>query len=124
MLKSFIIKNWKILFNIQWISFSIFIILTALYYWDKAAHVSFNRSVETINIQSLFSLVMTWFFVFFTVIILVYPLLFLIQFFSIGKGNGKKLFLLCVLYLLTIVSVFSLYSINSSHAIKAIQPLN
>ncbi|AZB08898.1 hypothetical protein EG344_08710 [Chryseobacterium sp. G0162] len=121
MLKNCIIKNWKIVFNIQWISLSIFIALAAIYYWDKAAHVYFNRSLETINFQSIFSLIMTWLFAFFAVITFVYPLLLLVQIFSIRheKGNGKKLILLSLLYLLSIASLFSLYSINSSHAIKA-----
>ena len=121
MLKNFIIKNWKIVFNIQWISLSIFIALAAIYYWDKTAHVYFNRSIETINFQSIFSLIMTWLFAFFAVITSVYPLFLLVQIFSIRreKGNGKKLILLSLLYLLSIASLFSLYSINSSHAIKA-----
>lgn len=124
MLKRFIIKNWKVLFNIQWISFSIFVVLATIYYWDKAAHLSFNKSIETIDLQSIFSFIMTLLFAFFAVVILIYPLLFLIQLFSIGKGNSRKLLLLSVLYLLTIASVFSLYIINSSHSIQAIQPLN
>lgn len=124
MLKSFIIKNWKVLFNIQWISFSIFILTAALYYMDKNAHSSFNRNMETMDIQSLFSFMMTCLFAFFAVAVLVYPLLFLIQLLLVGKSNGKKLLILFVLYLLVIISVLSLYTINSSHAIKAIQPLN
>lgn len=121
MLKSYILKNWKILFNIQWIGFSIFIALTAIYYWDKTAHIYFNRSLETIHFQSIFSLIMTWLFASFTVIVLIYPLLFLIQvyFTRQEKGYGRKLLFLFVIYLLVIVSVFSLYTINSSHAIKA-----
>lgn len=126
MIRNFIIKNWKILFNIQWMSFCIFIALTSIYYWDKAAHSSFNKNPETIDIQSLFSLFMTGLFALFTVIILIYPLLLLIQAYSIRheKDIRKKLFFLTVLYLLGIISLFSLYTINSSHSIKALQSLN
>ncbi|WP_336964267.1 hypothetical protein [Chryseobacterium contaminans] len=122
MLKSYILKNWKVLFNIQWIGFSIFNVLTVIYYWNKTAHIYFNRSLEIINIQSLFSLIMTWLFASFTVVILVYPFLFLMQIYFIRqeKGGVRKLFLLFVLYLLAFISVFSLYTINSSHAIKTI----
>jgi hypothetical protein len=106
--------------------FSIFIALTAIYYRDKTAHIYFNRGLETIHFQSIFSLIMTWLFVSFTVIVLIYPLLFLIQvyFTRQEKGYGRKLLFLFVIYLLVIVSVFSLYTINSSHAIKtAVQSL-
>lgn len=120
MFKNFIIKNWKILFNIQWICFSIFITLTIIYYWDKTAHVYFNRSLETVDLQSLFSLMMTWLFAFFAVVTPIYPLFLMIQIFSIRHktGNSKKLVILSFFYLLSIAAVFSLYSINSSHAIK------
>ncbi|WP_160139118.1 hypothetical protein [Chryseobacterium sp. c4a] len=126
MIKNFIIKNWKILFNIQWVGFCIFIALAVIYYWDKEAHIYFNRSLETIDIQSLFSLIVTLLFVLFTVVAMVYPLLLLIQIYLIQseKGSGKKLFFLAALYLLSIVSLFLLYTINSSHAIKTLQSLN
>lgn len=122
MLKNYILKNWKIFFKIQWMSFCIFITLAAIYYWDKAAHIYFNRNPEILTIQSLFSLMMTWLFASFTVIVLIYPLLFLIQAYFIRqeKGYSRKLFFLFVLYLLVLISVFSLYTINSSHAIKTI----
>ncbi len=117
------IKHWKVLFKIQWIGFSIFIALAFIYYWDKEAHIYFNQSLGAVDFQSIFSFIMTGLFGLFTVITLIYPLLFLIQIYFIRheKGSGRKLLFLFVLYLLTMVSVFSLYIINSSHAIKAIQ---
>ncbi|MGE8554291.1 MAG: hypothetical protein ACN6OB_10230 [Chryseobacterium jejuense] len=120
MLKNYILKNWKILFKIQWISFSIFIVLTGIYYWDKTAHVYFNRNPEILTIQSLFSSMMTWLFVLFTFVVLIYPLLFGIQVYFVRheEGSNNKLLFLFVLYLLSMVSVFSLYTINSSHAIR------
>lgn len=120
MVKNYIIKNWMVLLKIQWMGFSIFSILSLLYYWDKPAHIYFNRSLEIINFQSIFSLLMTLLFVCFTVIILIYPLPFLVQTYFIRhqKGSGRRLFFLFILYLLAIVSLFSLYTIHSSHSIK------
>lgn len=120
MLKNYLLKNWKILFKIQWIGFSIFIALTVIYYWDKTAHVYFNRNLEILNIQSIFSLIMTCLFAFFTFVVLIYPLVFGIQVYFVRqeKESNKKLLFLFVLYLLSIVSVFSLYTINSSQAIR------
>lgn len=122
MLRNRIIKNWKVLYNIQWVGFSIFIVLTAIYYWNGAAHIYFNRSLQTINFKSIFSLIMTLLFTSFAMVILIYPLLFLIQAYIIRheKRYGRKLFFLFVLYLLAVFSVFSLYTINNSHAIKAL----
>lgn len=121
MVQNYIIKNWKVLFKIQWMGFGIFSVLSFFYYWDKAAHVYFNRSLEIINFQSIFSLLMTWLFVSFTVLILIYPLPFLVQAYFIRhqKGSGRRLFFLFILYLSAIASLFSLYIIHSSHSIKA-----
>lgn len=125
MLKNYILKNWKIFFKIQWMSFCIFIALAIIYYWDKTAHTYFNRNPEILNVQSLFSLIMTLLFVFFTFIILIYPFLLGIQVYFVWheKESNKKLFFLFVLYMLAIASVFSLYTINNNHAIKAMQSL-
>lgn len=120
MLENFIFKNWKALFHFQWISFSLFIVLTIIYYWDKTAHVYFNQNPDTINFQSIFSLLMTYLFISFIFITILYPILFLLQAYFIRKKEmaSKKLILLFALYLLSIVSLFSLYTINNSHSIQ------
>lgn len=124
MVNNFIIKNWKIIFDIQLFIFIAFIILTFVYYWDKPAHQYFNRSFDTSNAQAIFSLIMTYLFVFFIAVAFIYPILFLIQIFSMrnDKENKKtmKLIILFVLYIMTIISIFALYTINGSQAIKAI----
>lgn len=122
MVKKFLIKNRNTLFSIQWIGFSIFIVLTLIYYWDKEAHVYFNRSMETFDFQSIFSLIMTLLFAFFAVNVLLYPLLLLIQVYLMRheKGKAKKILLLSVLYLLSLISLLALYTINSSQTIKTI----
>lgn len=124
MVKNFIIKNWKTIFNIQLFIFTTFVILTFIYYWDKPAHQYFNKNFDTSNLQAIFSLIMTYLFVFFIVVTFVYPILYLIQIFSIRHESENKkvtkLIILLVLYLLSIISVFALYTIHSSHAIKAI----
>lgn len=123
MIKNFIIKNWKVIFNIQLGVFTVFIILTFIYYWDKPAHQYFNRNLDTVDSQAIFSLLMTYLFVLFIILVLLYPILFLIQIFSMRneKRDKKmtKLLLLFVLYVLTIISIFALYTIHSSHAIPA-----
>ncbi|SIT22665.1 hypothetical protein SAMN05421786_110109 [Chryseobacterium ureilyticum] len=118
MLENFIFKNWKALFHFQWISFSLFIVLTIIYYWDKTAHIYFNQNPDTINSQSIFSLLMTYLFISFIFITILYPILFLLQAYFIQKKEmaSKKLILLFALYLLSIVSLFSLYTINNSHS--------
>ena len=126
MLKNFVIKNWKTSFNIQWISFSIFIILAFIYYWDKPAHIYFNRSLRIINFQYAFSMIMTCLFILFSFIMLIYPLLFALQTYYVWnqKGNIKKSILLIILYLMSIVSILSLYILNSSQAIKGLHTFN
>lgn len=120
MLENFIFKNWKALFHFQWISFSLFIVLTIIYYWDKTAHIYFNQNPDTINSQSIFSLLMTYLFISFIFITILYPILFLLQAYFIRKKEmaSKKLIFLFALYLLSIVSLFSLYTINNSHSIQ------
>lgn len=124
MIKNFIIKNWKTIFNIQLIIFIAFAILTFVYYWDKSAHQYFNRGFDTSNIQAIFSLFMTYLFVFFIAVAFIYPILFLIQMFSMRNEKDRKktvrLIILFVLYIISIISVFALYTINGSQAIKAI----
>lgn len=122
MLKNYVIKNRKILFIIQTILFTGFIFLTMIYYWDRPAHIYFNRSIDTMNVQNLFSQLMTFLFVFFSIIILVYPILLLIQIYHLKaiKGAWKKLIILLLLYFISIVSVFALLTINGSHTIKTI----
>lgn len=122
MLENFIFKNWKALFHFQWISFSLFIVLTIIYYWDKAAHIYFNQNPDIINFQSIFSLLMTYLFISFIFITILYPILFLLQAYYIRKKEmaSKKLIFLFALYLLSIVSLFSLYTINNSHSIQTV----
>ncbi|MEG0928344.1 hypothetical protein [Chryseobacterium sp.] len=122
-MKNYIIKNWRILFNIQIAGFTLFIILTAIYYWNASSHASFNRNVEIVNLSGIFSLVMTYLFVFFSMIAVVYPVLLFLQAYFIRKEKplGKEVFLLTFLYLLSIISVFTLLMINNSQAIKNIQ---
>ncbi|MGU3377185.1 hypothetical protein [Chryseobacterium sp. M5A1_1a] len=121
-MKNYIIKNWKILFNIQMAGFSVFIILTIIYYWNTSAHTSFNRNIEIIDLQGIFSLIMTYLFAFFSVATLIYPILFFMQVYCIRKEKsvGKKLLFLFFLYLLSIISVFTLFTINNAQAIKNI----
>lgn len=120
MLENFIFKNWKALFHFQWISFSLFIVLTIIYYWDKTAHIYFNQNPDIINFQSIFSLLMTYLFISLIFITILYPILFLLQAYYIRKKEmaSKKLIFLFALYLLSIVSLFSLYTINNSHSIQ------
>ncbi|MGE8433296.1 hypothetical protein [Chryseobacterium joostei] len=122
-MKNYIIKNWRILFNIQITGFTLFIILTVIYYWNTSAHASFNRNIEITDLQGILSLIMTYLFVFFSVITLVYPFLLFMQAYFIWKENsgGKELILLSFLYLLSIISVFALFTINSAQAIKGIE---
>lgn len=122
MLENFIFKNWKALFHFQWISFSLFIVLTIIYYWDKTAHIYFNQNPDIINFQSIFSLVMTYLFISLIFITILYPILFLLQAYYIRKKEmaSKKLIFLFALYLLSIVSLFSLYTINNSHSIQTV----
>ncbi len=124
MINNFIIKNWKTIFNIQVVIFVAFAILTFIYYWDKPAHTYFNRSFDTSNLQAVFSLLMTYLFVFFIAMAFIYPILFLIQILSLRKEKGNKktmkLLILFVLYILSIISVFALYTINNAQAIKAL----
>lgn len=122
MLENFIFKNWKALFHFQWISFSLFIVLTIIYYWDKTAHIYFNRNPDIINFQSIFSLLMTYLFISFIFITILYPILFLLQAYYIRKKEmaSKKLIFLLALYLLSMVSLFSLYTINNSHSIQTV----
>ena len=122
-MKNYIIKNWRILFNIQITGFTLFIILTVIYYWNTSAHASFNRNIEITNLQGIFSLIMTYLFVLFSIITLVYPFLLFTQAYFIWKENsrGKELILLSFLYLLSIISVFALFTINSAQAIKGIE---
>nr|WP_315032605.1 hypothetical protein [uncultured Chryseobacterium sp.] len=122
MLKNFIIKNWKTIFNIQLTFFTAFIVLTFIYYWDQPAHQYFNRTPEVWNAQSIFSLIMTYLFVFFIAVAIIYPVLFIIQLLSVRRetGKGKKMILLLFFYLLSIISVFALFTIHNSQAIKAI----
>ncbi|MBD3907302.1 hypothetical protein NAL32_21515 [Chryseobacterium sp. Ch-15] len=125
MIKKTIVKNWKTIFNSQVIIFIAFNILAFIYYWDKPAHQYFNRGIEEINLQSVFSLIMTYLFVIFIVIVFIYPIIYGIQILSlkvdkeIFKKNKSKNIILLVLYILAIVSVFSLLMINNSHSIKA-----
>lgn len=118
------LKNWKIIYNIQLITFITFIVLTFIYYWDKEAHQYFNKSIQTFDFQSVFSVIMTYFFIFFFVFALVYPILFIIQLISIrkeyGKFKRKNFILLSVLYFMSIISIFALIMVNNSQAIKAI----
>lgn len=122
MLENFIFKNWKALFHFQWISFSLFIVLTIIYYWDKTAHIYFNQNPDIINFQSIFSLLMTYLFISFLFITILYPILFLLQAYYIRKKEmaSKKLIFLLALYLLSMVSLFSLYTINNSHSIQTV----
>ncbi|SIS58259.1 hypothetical protein SAMN05421768_110109 [Chryseobacterium joostei] len=122
-MKNYIIKNWRILLNIQITGFTLFIILTVIYYWNTSAHASFNRNIEITNLQGIFSLIMTYLFVLFSIITLVYPFLLFTQAYFIWKENsrGKELILLSFLYLLSIISVFALFTINSAQAIKGIE---
>lgn len=122
MLENFIFKNWKALFHFQWISFSLFIVLTIIYYWDKTAHIYFNQNPDIINFQSIFSLLMTYLFISLIFITILYPILFLLQAYYIRKKEmaSKKLIFLFALYLLSIVSLFSLYTINNSHSIQTV----
>lgn len=119
-MKNYIVKNWRILFKIQITGFIIFIISTVIYYWNTSAHASFNRNTKIIDLQGVFSLIMTYLFVFFSVVTLVYPVLFFIQAYFIRKERsaGKELILLAFLYLLSIFSVFALFMINTTQAIK------
>lgn len=122
-MKNYIIKNWRILLNIQITGFTLFIILTFIYYWNTSAHASFNRNIEITDLQAIFSLIMTYLFVLFSIITLVYPFLLFTQAYFIWKENsgGKELILLSFLYLLSIISVFALFTINSAQAIKGIE---
>lgn len=122
-MKNYIIKNWRILFNIQITGFTLFIILTVIYYWNTSAHASFNRNIEITDLQGILSLIMTYLFVFFSVITLVYPFLLFMQAYFIRKEKsvGKRVILLSFLYLLSIISVFALFTINSAQAIKGIE---
>ncbi|PWN60168.1 hypothetical protein [Chryseobacterium oncorhynchi] len=119
-MKNYIVKNWRILFKIQITGFIIFIISTVIYYWNTSAHASFNRNTKIIDLQGVFSLIMTYLFVFFSVVTLVYPVLFFMQAYFIRKERsvGKELILLAFLYLLSIFSVFALFMINTAQAIK------
>lgn len=124
MLKNYIIRNQKILFTVQAVVFMVFIVLTTIYYWDRSAHIHFNRPIEIFNFQSIFSLIMTCLFIAFLIITLIYPILLLIQIYYIRtiKGSGKKLVLLSILYLLSVIAVFTLWTINGSHSIKIANP--
>lgn len=124
MLKSYIIKNWKMLFILQTVIFMIFIVFTTIYYWDRSAHIHFNRPIEILNFQSIFSMIMTYLFIAFLIITLIYPILLMIQIYYMRKikGSGKKLVLLSILYLLSVIAVFTLWTINGSHSIKIASP--
>lgn len=121
-MKNYILKNRKILFNIQLTSFTVFIILTFIYYWTPSAHALFNRNIEIIDFKGIFSLTMTYLFAFFSVVTLVYPVIFFTQtsFLWKEKSLRKELILLSFLYLLSIISVFALFTINTALAIKNI----
>lgn len=120
MLKNYIIKNWDILCKSQIILFTVFIILALVYYWDRPAHIYFNRNIETVNFQRLFSLIMTYIFILFSVLVLIYPFLLILQiyFLRMTKGSRRKLMTLSLLYLMSVISVFALFAINGSHTIK------
>lgn len=123
MIKEIIIKHWKTVFNIQIIVFVLFITLTFVYYWNKPAHQYFNRNIEEITIQSVFALIMTYLFITFIAVIIIYPLLYVVQILSLRsqiemfKKSKMKFIILFVFYLLTIASVFCLLLINNSHSI-------
>lgn len=123
MIKEIIIKHWKTVFNIQIIVFVLFITLTFAYYWNKPAHQYFNRNIEEITIQSVFALIMTYLFIAFIAVTIIYPLLYVVQILSLRsqiemfKKSKMKFIILFVFYLLTIASVFCLLMINNSHSI-------
>ncbi|HCN51953.1 MAG TPA: hypothetical protein DIT10_23215 [Chryseobacterium sp.] len=124
MLKSYIIKNRKMLFILQTVIFMVFIFFTTIYCWDRSAHIHFNRPIEILNFQSIFSMIMTYLFIAFLIITLIYPILLMIQIYYMRKikGSGKKLVLLSILYLLSVIAVFTLWTINGSHSIKIANP--
>lgn len=124
MLKSYIIKNPKMLFILQTVIFMVFIVFTTIYYWDRSAHIHFNRPIEILNFQSIFSMIMTYLFIAFLIITLIYPILLMIQIYYMRKIKriGKKPVLLSILYLLSVIAVFTLWTINGSHSIKIASP--
>lgn len=71
MLKSYIIKNRKMLFILQTVIFMVFIFFTTIYCWDRCAHIHFNRPIEILNFQSIFSMIMTYLFIAFLIITLI-----------------------------------------------------
>lgn len=113
-MKNYNTKNWRILFNIQITGFILFIMLTVIYYWNTSAHSSFNRNIEIVDLKGIFSLVMTYLFVFFSVVTLAYPVLLFMQAYFIRK----ELAFLSFLYLVSTISVFNLFTINNAQAIK------
>ncbi|MFP3834986.1 hypothetical protein [Chryseobacterium sp. SIMBA_028] len=119
-MKNYNTKNWRILFNIQITGFILFIMLTVIYYWNTSAHSSFNRNIEIVDLKGIFSLVMTYLFVFFSVVTLAYPVLLFMQAYFIRKEKpvGKELAFLSFLYLVSTISVFNLFTINNAQAIK------
>lgn len=126
MFKKFIIKNWIKLFRVQVIVFAAFSMLTILYYYDKPAHQYFNRNMEEITLQSTFSLLMTYLFIAFILVLVVFPFFYISQIVSLRQNqeifrkNKTKLSILIVLYLLTIISTLSLLTIHNSHSIEKI----
>jgi hypothetical protein len=90
------------LFILQTVIFMVFIVFTTIYYWDRSAHIHFNRPIEILNFQSIFSMIMTYLFIAFLIITLIYPILLMIQIYYMRKikgiGKNRYSYLFCIFY--------------------------